>query len=199
MKLFASTCMVLLFALPWAAQSCSPAGDWQATSSEDQWSAAAYVVFGTADGHYMCGDSTDVEVFNLSASLCPGPDMPSDLVLVRNLSFTKGNVSGCSEIVVGGFTSSASCGVGAPALGSTGTYFLCTAILDSGVCMGTLNTQGNIHLGFRLEEVVPPTSPACPQDNTCRDVTTCATVGTSSSPWHRGVLGLVPGLLWHML
>ncbi|CAJ1450835.1 unnamed protein product [Effrenium voratum] len=191
--------------LPWAVTSCKVGPGWVRTRSEDQWFAAPYVLFGAADavlacGSYMSGqqyDSEDEALFNASG-LCAGQDF-SYLVLLRNFSFLKGEVSNCSEIVVGGFRSSAACGVDPPNVGLTGTYFLCTALVESGACKGTLNTQGNIHLGFEAKAVVEPTDPRCPQDGTCYDVTQCGSLTSSKSHWKTGVLGIVLPLAWRAM
>ena len=197
----------LLLSLPWAIDGCSVSGDWQETSNAHQWSAAANVVYGTADGQYLCDPNAnpflqqyhakDEALFNASRASCESDF--ATLVLFRNLTFTKGNVSDCDEIVVVGFNGRSACSVDPPGLGVSGTIFLCTAAPASGVCIGRLNAQGNIHLGFFNGEVVPPTSPSCPQDGTCRDVTQCSNVGTSGSQWTSGILSLLLPLFYHAL
>ena len=95
-------------------------------------------MYGAADAVMGCGlgfgqhDPEDEALFNASG-LCEGQEYTS-LVLLRNFSFTKGEVANCSEIVVGGFSSSPACGVDPPNAGSMGTYFLCTAMVQSGLC-----------------------------------------------------------------
>ncbi|CAE7293520.1 unnamed protein product [Symbiodinium natans] len=202
MRSFARPC-ALACLLPWAVRSCSPVEGWVRTRPEDQWSAASYVVYGAADAVMGCGlgfgqhDPEDEALFNASG-LCEGQEYTS-LVLLRNFSFTKGEVANCSEIVVGGFSSSPACGVDPPNAGSMGTYFLCTAMVQSGLCKGTLNTQGNIHLGFVSQAVTAPTDPRCPQDGTCYDVGECTPLTLSKSHWMTGVLGTATALLWQLL
>ena len=170
MKLPAVCWLVGAFVMPWVARSCSISGDWQETSPAEQWAAASYVISGVADGLSGCGflsgdqqyKAEDAALFNASG-LCV-PTEAGYLVLVRNLTFTKGSISNCSEIVVGGFIGRSACGVDPPDVNSTGTFFLCNVVVEGGVCKGTLNQKGNIHLGFVSEAVPVPASTLCPQD-----------------------------------
>ena len=170
MKLPAACSLLGAFAMPWVARSCSVSGDWQETTPAEQWAAASYVVFGAADGLSGCGSlsadqqykAEDAALFNASG-LCV-PSETGYLVLVRNVTFTKGSVSNCSEIVVGGFGGRSACSVDPPGVNSTGTFFLCNVVVEGGVCKGTMNQEGNIHLGFVSEAVSVPASTLCPQD-----------------------------------
>ncbi|CAE7480190.1 unnamed protein product, partial [Symbiodinium sp. CCMP2592] len=203
MKLPAVCSLVGAFVMPWVARSCSVSGDWQETSPAEQWGAASYVISGVSDGLSGCGILSadqqyrpeDAALFNAS-----GPCVPTEagyLVLVRNLTFTKGSISNCSEIVVGGFSGRSACGVDPPSVNSTGTFFLCNVVVEGGVCRGMLNQEGNIHLGFVSEAVPVPASTLCPQDGTCYDVTRCSAGSLSNSHWITMIPSLLGVLLMH--
>ena len=197
----------LLLSLTWTIESCSVEGGWEATPYTHQWSAAAQVVYGTADGIFSCDPNQnqdmqhyhakDEALFNASRDSCDSE--VAVLVLFRNLTFLKGNVSDCDVIVVAGFEGTPACSVDPPGSGVSGTMFLCTAAPSSGVCVGRLNDKGNIHLGFDRGEVTAPTNHLCPQDGTCRDVGQCSNIRTSGSHWTSGLLSLLLPLLWHAL
>ncbi|CAK9032887.1 UPF0586 protein, partial [Durusdinium trenchii] len=112
-------------------------------------------------------------------------------VLVRNLTILKGSAN-CTEALIGGFRSSAACGVDPPAAGTAGTYFLCQAEDAGGLCKGVLNTNGNIHLGFETGAVSDP-GYDCSAGSTCTDVALCS-IGNTGASTHAAQWTLVLAL-----
>jgi len=187
-----------------ATYGCSPEEGWRMATTEEQWSAAAWVVSGDVVATVDCvpyysdgvdlvdptGAGEDVDL----AAMCDdlGDWGQYGFALVRNLSWSKGKdmSPNCVNIIVSGFSDGAMCGVGLPwnVPDGRGSFFLCDVDVDarnanSGTCIARLNTRGDIHVGYASASDFSNVEPTCPQDGTCKSVSTCKVGGPDHVPY----------------